>query len=376
MTGVMTRPGSAPAPGSAAKVPWYKREYHLGRAIKAEEVMNFSRQMSSFLRAGIPILDALTVFAEDNANTKMVEVLDEVRRALRSGSSFAAALSEHPKVFPAYYVSMVRSAELTGRLDDVLDQLAAYIERDLEARRRIKSALTYPSIVVVMSIFAVLVLSLWVLPKFKGLFTELDADLPITTRMLLSTTDFIGSWWYVIVGSIGVLALIAFGILGGTRGKPRRDWLLLHAPSLGGLMRFIIVERFCRVLSATVRAGVPLPDALAVASDSTNNRIFQDGLVVVRDEMVRGNGLARPLSASGLFPAAVRQMIRVGESTGTLDQQLESAAGFYERELEYRLKRFTDLFEPAIILVVGFIVGFIALALVQAMYGVFDQVNV
>src|SRR5690606_18475960 len=134
--------------------------------------------------------------------------------------------------------------------------------RDLEARRRIKSALTYPSIVVAMSILAVLVLSIWVLPKFKGLFTELDADLPITTRMLLATTDFIGSWWYVIVGTIGVLVLVAVGILGGKRGKYRRDWLLLHAPSLGELIRFIVVERFCRVLAATVRAGVPLPDAL------------------------------------------------------------------------------------------------------------------
>jgi type IV pilus assembly protein PilC len=370
------RDHSAPLPGAAAKVPWYKREYHIGRSVKAEEVMNFSRQAASFLRAGIPILDALTVFADDNPNRKMVEVLDDVRRSLRSGSSLAGALARHPKVFPNYYVSMVRSAELTGRLDDVLDQLASYLERDLEARRRIKSALTYPTVVVVMAIMAVIVLAGWVLPKFQGLFDELDADLPLTTRILLGFTGFVSAAWPFIVGGFALVTLLVFGVIGGGWGKSRRDTILLRLPAFGELLRFIVIERFCRVLSAMVRAGVPLPDALSVASDSTNNRVFQAKLTVVRDEMVRGAGLARPLAASGLFPAAVKQMVRVGESTGTLDQQLEAAAGFYERELGYRLKRFTDLFEPVIILVVGFIVGFIALALVQAMYGVFDQVEV
>jgi type IV pilus assembly protein PilC len=377
VTSILTeRDHAAPLPGAGNKVPWWKREYHIGRAVSPEEVMNFSRQAASFLRAGIPILDALTVFAEDNANRKMVEVLDDVRRSLRSGSSFAGALARHRRVFPDYYVSMVRSAELTGRLDDVLDQLASYMERDLDARRRIKSALTYPTVVVVMAIMAVIVLAGWVLPKFQGLFDELDADLPLTTRILLGFTDFVSAAWPFIVATVVGIVVMAFGIIGGGWGKRRRDGMLLRLPAFGELLRFIVVERFCRVLSAMVRAGVPLPDALSVASDSTNNRVFQEKLTVVREEMVRGSGLARPLAESGLFPAAVKQMVRVGEGTGTLDQQLESAAGFYERELGYRLKRFTDLFEPVIILVVGFIVGFIALALVQAMYGVFDQVEV
>jgi type IV pilus assembly protein PilC len=256
-----------------------------------------------------------------------------------------------------------------------LDQLSTYMERDLESRRKVKSALTYPLVIFVMSIVAVLILALFVLPKFKSLFTSLDAKLPLATRILLGITDFLGAWWWAL--GLGLLAAFGVGYLiwGGKHGKPRRDRLLLRMPGLGPLLNHVAVERFCRVLSALVRAGVPLPDAINVASSATNNWVFEDALSKARERMMQGEGLARPIADTGLFPPAARQMIRVGESTGTLEKQLESAADFYARELEYRLKRFTDLFEPAIIVGVGFVVGFIAIALISAMYGIFDQIK-
>lgn len=368
--------GVAIAYGQAAqKLPWYKREYHLTPPVSPDEVMNFTRQASSFLHAGIPILDALSVIAEDNDNKAMVAVLTDLQTALRSGMSFGAALANHSRIFPNYYVAMVRSAELTGRLDDTLDQLASYMARDIESRRKVKSALTYPAVIMVMSIVAVVVLALYVLPKFKTLFTSLDADLPITTRMLLATTDFLSAWSWAL--GLGLLVILGLGYLrwGGKKGKPRRDALLFRAPGLGPLLKYVAVERFCRVLAALVQAGVALPDAIRVAAASTNNHVFESGIAKARDQMVRGEGLAKPIAETGLFPPAAQQMIRVGESTGTLDAQLESSANFYERELEYKLKRFTDLFEPAVIVGVGLVVGFIAIALVSAMYGVFDQVQ-
>lgn len=361
---------------SGPSTPWYKREYHFAPPVKVDEVMNFTRQAASFLRAGIPILDALRVIGEDCGNKHMAEVLADVQQSLRGGLSFGAALARHHRVFPNYYVAMVRSAELTGRLDDTLDQLALYLERDLEARRKVKSALTYPSVIVVMAVVAVFVLAIWVMPKFKDLFSSLDADLPLVTRMLLGFSGFMSSYWWLVLAGLAGLLGVAYFLVGGARGKSRRDRLMLRLPAVGTLVRFVVIERFCRVLSAMVQAGVPLPDALSVAADSTNNHVFRTRLAVARDEMIRGEGLSGPIGETGLFPAAARQMIRVGESTGTLDAQLESAAVFYEREVGYRLKRFTDLFEPAIIVVVGLVVGFIALALVQAMYGVFDQVQV
>jgi type IV pilus assembly protein PilC len=356
-------------------VPWYKREFNIKAPVAPDEVMNFTRQASSFLRAGIPILDALGVIAEDNDNKAMVAVLADLQSSLRAGMGFGAALARHRRIFPNYYVAMVRSAELTGRLDDTLDQLSSYMARDIESRRKVKSAMTYPAVIMVMSVVAVVVLALFVLPKFKTLFTSLDAKLPLTTRMLLAVTDFMSNWSW----ALGLGLLVAFGLgylrWGGKKGKPRRDSLLLRAPGLGPLLKYVCVERFCRVLAALTQAGVPLPDAVTVAASSTNNHVFQTGIGAARERMVRGEGLAKPLSDTDLFPPAANQMIRVGESTGTLDRQLVSAADFYERELEYKLKKFTDLFEPAVIIGVGLIVGFIAVALVSAMYGVFDQVK-
>ena len=366
------------AAGPKAKnkdLPWYKREFNILSPVKADDVMNFSRQAASFLRAGIPILDALATIAEDNTNKHMTEVLNEIADSLRTGGGFAPALARYPRIFPGYYTAMVRSAELTGRLDDVLDQLAEYIERDLDTRRKVKSALTYPAVIVTMSIGAVLILALFVLPRFADLFDSLDAKLPLATRMLLAVTNFFTAWWWAVLIGLGLIAAGLFALYGGKQGKSRRDALLLRAPAVGTLVHFASIERFCRVLSALVRSGVALPDALMVASDSTNNHVFMEHLGEARERMIRGEGLAGPLGETGLFPAAARQMIRVGESTGTLDAQLESAANYYGQELEYRIKRFTDLFEPLVIVGVGAVVGFIAIALVSAMYGVFDQIQ-
>jgi type IV pilus assembly protein PilC len=271
---------------------------------------------------------------------------------------------------------VVRAAELTGKLDDALDQLASYLERDLAARRQVKSALTYPSFVFAMAIVAVVIMALWVLPKFKGFYHGLGAHLPLPTRMLLGFTDFVGTWWYALIGLLVVFVLIGFALIGGEHGKERRDRLFLRLPGIGSLVQLIVIERFCRVLAALVDAGVSLPDALRVSADSTNHRVYQAKLAIAREALMHGEGLAGPIAATGLFPAAARQMMRVGESTGSLDSQLRSAAAFYERELTYRLKRLTDLFEPIVVLVVGGTVGFVAVAQISAMYSIYHQVKI
>jgi type IV pilus assembly protein PilC len=377
-------PAAPPMPGAQPntvyveeqKKSWYQMEFFIGRAVKLDELMNFSRQTASFLRAGVPILDSLAVVGEENASKKMQEVIADLQRRLRAGSSFGDAISQHPKVFPGYYVAVVRAAELTGRLDNALDQLSEYIEREVATRREIKSQLTYPIIVFFLAIFAVIVMSVFVLPKFKDFYKSLGANLPLPTRMLIGFTNFMTEWWWLIVAIIVVVAVTSFAILGGRHGKARRDALLLRLPALGKIVHIMAVERFCRVLATLVQTGVPLPDAVQVSSESTNNAVFQGKLATVREAMMRGEGLARPIQASGLFPPAARQMIRVGESTGSLDAQLENAAVFYERELKFMLKRLTDMFEPAIILTVGGMVAFVAIAQISAMYSIYSQVKV
>src|SRR5579872_5294786 len=346
------------------------------KKVSRKQLMHFSRQMAVFMRAGIPVLEALEVMTEELGDKVMTRVLAEMADSLREGETFAGAAALHPDAFPPYYLGILRSAELTGNLDTVLDQLADYIDRDIEARRKISSALMYPAIVFVFAIVAVVVITAFVLPRFKTFFASLHAKLPLPTRMLLSIANFFTNDWYVIAGVVIVLVVVALLGTMTERGREIRDSVLLTLPVLGELIRTAVLERFCRILHSMVAAGVPLPEALLVTSNTTTNHVYSKGLGEARDAMMRGEGLAGPLSATGLFPAAARHMFIVGENTGTMDSQLRTAATYFDRELDYKLKRFTSLFEPAVIIFVGIVVGFVALALISAMYGIYRQVHI
>jgi len=344
--------------------------------VPRRELMHFSRQLAVFMQAGIPVLEALEVLSQEVGSKTFQRILAEMAEALRSGETFASAADAHPEAFPPYYLGILRSAELTGNLDTVLDQLAEYIDRDTEARRKITSALIYPGIVLVMSIVAVVVITGVVLPRFKTFFNSLHAKLPLPTRALIAIADFFVTDWFLFAGLVALI-IVAF-VLGAStrRGREVRDVIVLRVPILGDLIRTAILERFCRILCSMVGAGVPLPEALLVTGNATTNAVFRRGLVSAREGMLRGEGLAAPLAQTNLFPIAARRMFLVGESTGTLDHQLDTAAHYFDRELDYKLKHFTSLFEPAVILFVGIIVGFVAIALVSAMYGIYRQVHV
>ena len=346
------------------------------KKVARRELMHFSTQLAVFMRAGIPILDSLEALTEEMPDKVFKRVLGEMTDALRSGVTFADAAADHPEAFPNFYVSVLRSAELTGTLDAVLDQLAEYIERDLDARRKISSALVYPAIVMAMSIVAICVITIFVLPRFQTFFSSLHAKLPLVTRILIDITHGLRDYWYAFAAGA---ALIVGGVVAGwttERGRNIRDTVILRLPVAGELVRDAVLERFCRILSSLSRAGVPLTEALAVTAASTSNGVYRRGLEPARQAMLRGEGLAGPLAATGLFPGAARQMLRVGEETGSLDDQLEAAATYFDRELEFQLKRFTSLVEPVVIIVMGVIVGFVAIALVSALYGIFRQVKV
>jgi type IV pilus assembly protein PilC len=347
-----------------------------GPRIKKEEVMHLSRQVAAFLRAGLPILDAVHTIGAESESSSVRRMMNEIEDGLRTGERFSDCLDRFPKVFPPFYRGIVRSAELTGELDTVLAQLSRYIERDLEARRKIKSALLYPMVVAGMSVVTVLVLAIYVLPKFEDFFADLDADLPLPTRILLSCTDFLGQWWWAILMGLGVVALVSFTVLRFERGKYLRDALILKVPVLGETIKYALVERFCRVLASMVGAGVNLTEALAVTTDSLRNRVFMKRLGEVNEAMLEGQGIATPLARTALFPGTATQMLRVGEETGSLDTQLEVTAQYYETELDYKISKLTALIEPIVIVVMGLIVGFVAVALVSAMYGIFSQVEV
>jgi type IV pilus assembly protein PilC len=339
------------------------------------ELMHFSRQLSAFVRAGIPLIEAIEVIEEEADDKTLRMVLQGVRESLITGETFSEALRPYETLFPKFYVDMVRAAELTGSLDDVLRELAGYIKRDLEARNKIKSALVYPLVVLFRAIATVIVLSAFVLPRFKVFFEGFHATLPLPTRMLIGMTNFISNYWLYIIGVLFLLVALPMALVRTTRGRRAKDKLVLRLPVLGQVILFAIVERFCRLLATMMQAGVPLPEAMGVLGDATKNVIFKDGVDEVHGAMMRGEGLARPMADTKLFPGAVIQMIKVGENTGTLSEQLEVSSDYYGQELEYKIQRLTSLFEPAVIIFMGLAVGFVAVALVSAMYGIYKQVQ-
>jgi type IV pilus assembly protein PilC len=212
----------------------------------------------------------------------------------------------------------------------------------------------------------------FVLPRFTGFFKEFHAKLPLPTRMLLEFSDFTQQWWWAIVGGFALVFGSLYLFLRTERGKLVKDKLLLRMPLFGSVVQYAVIERFCRIISAMMKAGVPLPEAMQAAIEGANNKVYELALIKARESMLEGEGLAGPITQTGLFPHAAIQMLRVGEDTGTLDSQLDSSANYYARELDYKLKKVTSLAEPAIIIFMGVVVGFVAVALVSAMYGVFS----
>jgi type IV pilus assembly protein PilC len=322
--------------------------------VKKKELMMFTRQLAVFVKAGIPITEAMEVIGDETVDVALQRTITEMVEDLRNGGTLSGAAAKHPEAFPTYYIGILSSAELTGKLDETLESLAGYLEREVETRAKVMSALSYPAVVMVLAFFTVCVLAGYVLPQFKPLFEELHADLPFATRALLFVGDLFTVYWYIPFSFVMCIVGWVMWMKKTEAGSIFRDKFVLKIPVIGGIVDYSILERFCRILGAMVKAGVPLPDAMRTTTEATNNK---------------------PLQRTELFPGAARQMFKVGEETGTLDKQLEVAAYYFDRELEGRIKKFTTMFEPLMIVGVGVVVGFVAVALVQAMYGVLDGVK-
>lgn len=338
-------------------------------------LVHFTRQLGVFIRSGIPLVDALRVQYEECEDRALRRALADMIGDIVRGETLSRAAERHPQVFPHYFIGLLRAAERTGRLDDALQSLADYLQRDIDTRATIMGALAYPCIVVTLSLVTVAVLTGYVLPQFRPLFAELDAELPTATRLLLGASGFVTDRAVALAGAFGLLVVAGLWSAVSTRGRGMIDRWLLRVPVGRHVVQFVILERFCRILATLLQAGIPLPDGLSLGAESTRNTEVRRRLGRARSEMERGRGFTAPLVDTGLFPAAVCVMFRVGEETGTLESQLTATSEYLEAELTQRIRRFTSLFEPAMIVGVGLTVGFVAVALVSAMYGVLDGVE-
>lgn len=339
------------------------------------DIMHFCRQMGTFVSAGVPVTEAIETIRRDTKNKKFNEVLSDISERVTGGYSLAEAVQRHAEVFPPYFVALLSSAELTGKVDDAFRQLYHYIRRDIELRRAVRKALIYPGILLSVALGVTILITVFVIPKFADFFKSFNATLPLPTRMLMAVADFVGSPLGVITAV--VIGALIFGLVVyfGSAGRKTFHGILLAAPAIGTVMTYAATERFCRVLAVLLEAGVALPEALPNAIECSNNLVFQERLTKATELVLAGEGFAEPLAKTELFPTTVVQMIRVGERTGDLTDQLDNVASFFESELDYAVEKMTTWFEPMVILFIGVVVGFVALAMVSAMYGIYNQVQ-
>ncbi|MFM7069483.1 MAG: type II secretion system F family protein [Actinomycetes bacterium] len=339
------------------------------------EIMHFCRQMSTFVRSGVPITEAIETIRRDTKNKRFNAVLADINERVAAGYTLAEGVSRNAEVFPAYFVAMLSSAELTGKVDEAFSQLYLYIRRDIELRRAVRKALIYPTILLTVALGVTLLITIFVIPRFADFFKSFGATLPLPTRMLMAVADFVGSPAGVITGIVAVALFVVAVVYFGGPGRKALHGFLLRAPAIGTVMTYAATERFTRVLAVLLEAGVPLPEALPNAIDCSNNLVFKERLTAATEAVLAGNGFAEPVAQTELFPTTVVQMIRVGERTGALTEQLDNVATFFETELDYAVEKMTTWFEPIVILFIGLVVGFVALAMVSAMYGIYNQVQ-
>ena len=343
--------------------------------VRRSEVILFTRQLATFVRVGMPIVDGLAVLREQAGSALMRRALTEMIASLGTGAALSAAMARFPRIFAPLYVDMIRSAEVSGNLDDVLRQLAAYMARDESAKRRVRSAMIYPAIVIGLAAVVVTVLVTFVLPAFAQLFGEFRAEMPLPTRFLLTVGTFCREHIFVILVVLAALAT-GIGLYASTQaGRDRLDSVVLRLPMLGVIVRYAVIERYMRTLATLARAGVPITQMLDTAITAVGNAEYRTGLASVKEDMLSGDGFALPLERTSLFPRIVIQMVRVGEETGSLDSNLEQAAEHYAEEVDYRLKRMIAVIEPALVIPVGVMVGFIAVSVIAPMYALVHAIH-
>lgn len=336
----------------------------LGKRVKTADLLVFTRQLSTIVSAGLPLLQGLDILAEQTEDVNFAAVIGNVGQNVESGQSFSEALREFPKAFPDLYVSMVRAGEAGGDLDGVLTQLADYLEAMEDLRRRIKSAMTYPVVAFSMIILIAAALIIWIVPQFAEIFASFGRQLPGPTRVLIAVSETLRSWRALVVAGAFVGIVIATRLYGQTpAGKFQLDALKLRLPVFGALLRKVAISRFTRTLSTLTRSGVAILQALEIVERTAGNEVFAKAIRNAGDSVRSGETLAEPLSRSEQFPAMVTRMIAVGEKTGALETMLQKISDFYDSEVRATVDGLTSLIEPILIMMMGIVVGGIVVAL-------------
>ncbi|MDD5093955.1 MAG: type II secretion system F family protein [Dehalococcoidia bacterium] len=340
--------------------------------IKPREVIMFSRQLATLLDAGISIVPAIQLIQEQTSNRMFKKVIADINNDLRAGSSLSEALSRHEDIFGDLFCQLVAAGERSGGLEQFLRRGADYLEKDLVMKKKIKKALTYPVIVLVVAVIVISVLTVFVLPKMVDMFSNMGSDLPITTRMLISLNDFIGAYKLYLFAGMGLAVFGFITYVKNPKGRLKLDRFLITAPIIGKANLMGEMARFARTLALLVHAGLPLPEVIAITRQTSGNIVVKDSLASVRTGLLQGEGLSGPMARDKTFPNLLVQMIMVGEESGKLESTLDTVATSYETEADETITNMVSLIEPVMTVVLALIVGFIALSVIMPMYSMTD----
>jgi type IV pilus assembly protein PilC len=337
-------------------------------APKLQSVVVFSRQFATMIDAGIPVMKCMDILEQQLKDLPLKNAVIGIRRDIKGGSSLGDALAKHPNCFSKLYINMIRAAEIGGILDDILDRLAGFLEKEMEIKQKIKSAMMYPIIVLCFSLLMVVALFYFVLPKFKEIFESMDVELPAMTQALFTMSDALVKYWYlapIVVGGV-YFAVKKYGET--TQGRMNIDRLKLRFPVLGDLVLKMSISRFARTFGTLISAGVPMMRAMEIIGETTGNAVITHAINETRAAIRDGQRLSAPLAKSGLFPLMVTHMIDIGEETGRLSEMLVKVSDFYDQEVDAAVKGLTSMIEPMLIVFMGVIVGFIAISVMAPMF--------
>jgi type IV pilus assembly protein PilC len=331
--------------------------------IKTKEIVIFTRQFSTMINAGLPLVQCLDILSSQQPNPTFKKILSQIKSDVEGGSTFADALGKHPKVFDSLFVNLVAAGEIGGVLDTVLLRLAVYMEKAEALKAKVKSAMTYPIIVLCVAFGVVAVLMIFVIPTFKDMFEQFGSALPAPTQMVVDLSFFFRHYWHVMFGSI-IAFIVAFKWIGKQeKGRYYIDNTALKLPIFGPLIKKVAVAKFTRTLGTMISSGVPIMDGLDITSRTAGNVIIEKAIKAVRSAISEGQSMAEPLAQSGVFPGMVVQMISVGEATGAMDQMLSKIADFYDDEVDAAVETLTSSLEPMLMVFLGGIIGFVVVAM-------------
>lgn len=340
------------------------RGFGLRGRIKDKDIVVFTRQFATMIDAGLPLVQALDILSTQVENKAFSKTIAQVKVDVESGATYADALKKHPRVFSDLYVNMVAAGEAGGILDTILNRLAAYIEKSMKLKKRVKGAMIYPAVVTSIAVLVIAVIMIFVVPTFSKMFTQLGGTLPLPTRIVINTSNFIaGIGGLMVFGAIIAVVVFIVQFRRTEKGKKITDTLLLKLPIFGTLINKVAVAKFTRTLGTLVSSGVPILDGLEITAKTSGNKVIEYAIMEVRKGVVGGKTLAEPIMKAKVFPPMVTHMIAVGESTGALDAMLGKIADFYDDEVDDAVSNLTAMMEPMLMVFLGTSVGFIVISM-------------